>query len=106
MASTVALIAFPVTLVAIALLLRSPLARWVVSRPSTQRWSAHATPTLGGDGTYLGVVAGCLAAVAAGSTQLGSELGGVLAGITLLFLAGLADDLFSLPPLAKLAAQG
>ena len=104
--ATVALIAFPVAVVSIALLLRSPLARWLVSRPSTERWSAHTTPALGGIGIYLGVACGTLAAVAAGATHLGPELGGVLAGITVVFLAGLADDLFSLPPLAKLAAQG
>ncbi|MDX6504826.1 MAG: hypothetical protein QOE29_1951, partial [Gaiellaceae bacterium] len=100
MASTVALIAFPVAVVSIALLLRSPLARWLVSRPSGERWSPQTTPTLGGVGIYLGVTLGSLAAVAAGATNLGEELVGVLAGVTLLFLAGLADDLFSLPPLA------
>src|SRR4051794_26454635 len=105
MPSTVALIAFPVAVASIALLLRSPIAQWLVSRPTTERWSAHATPTLGGIGIYLGIAAGCLAAVAAGATHLDKELGGVLAGITLLFLAGLADDLFTLPPLAKLGAQ-
>ena len=34
-----------------------------------------------------------------------SELLGIYAGITLLFVAGLVDDLRALPPLAKLAAQ-
>jgi UDP-GlcNAc:undecaprenyl-phosphate GlcNAc-1-phosphate transferase len=105
MASIVALIAFPVALAAIALLLRSPLNRWLVSRPNGERWSKQTTPTLGGIGIYLGIVAGVLGAVAAGATPLSEELVGVLAGAGLLFLAGLADDLFTLPPLAKLGAQ-
>jgi UDP-GlcNAc:undecaprenyl-phosphate GlcNAc-1-phosphate transferase len=106
MASIVALIAFPIALASIALLVRSPLARWLVSRPSSLRWSPQATPTLGGIGIYLGLTLGSLAAVAAGATRLNEELAGILAAATLLFLAGLADDLFSLPPIAKLAAQG
>src|SRR3954470_14553882 len=105
MASIVALIAFPVALAVIALLLRSPLSRWLVSRPNGERWSKQTTPTLGGIGIYLGIVAGVLGAVAAGATPLSEELVGVLAGAGLLFLAGLADDLFTLPPLAKLGAQ-
>jgi UDP-GlcNAc:undecaprenyl-phosphate GlcNAc-1-phosphate transferase len=105
MSSTVALIAFPVALATIALLLRSPLARWLVSRPSGERWSKQTTPTLGGIGIYAGILAGTLGAVTVGATPFTEELAGVLAGASLLFVAGLADDLFTLPPLAKLGAQ-
>ena len=46
-----------------------------------------------------------LLAVAVGAVEPSSELLGILAGCTLLFLAGLADDLYSLRPWMKLAAQ-
>src|SRR5207302_1954625 len=44
--------------------------------------------------------------VAAGGLRGTSELAGIMGGCAILFTAGLADDLYSLPPLAKLAAQG
>ena len=46
-----------------------------------------------------------LAALAVGAVEWSGELGGILAGVTLLFAAGLVDDLRHLSPLAKLAAQ-
>jgi UDP-GlcNAc:undecaprenyl-phosphate GlcNAc-1-phosphate transferase len=45
------------------------------------------------------------AAVAAGALPLDGQLAGIYAGCSILFLAGLVDDVASLPPLAKLAAQ-
>src|SRR5438128_11291331 len=88
MASIVALIAFPIALASIALLLRSPLARWLVSRPSGQRWSRQTTQTLGGIGIYLRVTLGSLAAVAAGATHLNEDLAGIRAATSRHFLAG------------------
>src|SRR3954451_25415243 len=102
MASIVALIAFPVALAVIALLLRSPLSRWLVSRPNGERWSKQTTPTLGGVGVYLGIVAGVLVAVAAGATPLSEELVGLLTAAGLLSLAVFADGLLTNPPLAKI----
>jgi UDP-GlcNAc:undecaprenyl-phosphate/decaprenyl-phosphate GlcNAc-1-phosphate transferase len=103
--SAVAIVALPATAVAIWLLLRSPLARRLVAVPSAERWSDAATPLLGGIGIFAGFSAGLWLSAAAGAFTVDQELVGIYLGITLLFLAGLADDLFSLPPLAKLAAQ-
>ncbi|HEX6761730.1 MAG TPA: hypothetical protein VF094_02905, partial [Gaiellaceae bacterium] len=44
-------------------------------------------------------------ALAAGALPLSRELGGILGGCAILFVAGLVDDMFHLPPLAKIAAQ-
>jgi UDP-GlcNAc:undecaprenyl-phosphate GlcNAc-1-phosphate transferase len=46
-----------------------------------------------------------LAALAVGAVEWSGELGGILAGVTLVFAAGLVDDLRHLSPFAKLAAQ-
>ncbi len=60
---------------------------------------------LGGLGIFAGFAAGLWGAAAAGAFHPGKPLVGIFAGCTLVFLAGFADDLWSLPPLAKLAAQ-
>ena len=60
---------------------------------------------LGGIGIFAGFSTGLWAAVAAGAFHANLALVGIYAGCALVFAAGLADDLFSLPPLAKLAAQ-
>ncbi len=73
--------------------------------PSGERWHERATPSFGGVGIFLGFAAGILLAIAVGAVDASSELLGVLGGAALLFAAGLADDLFSLSPIAKLGAQ-
>ncbi len=60
---------------------------------------------LGGIGIFAGFSAGLWAAVAVGAFNANEAFVGIYAGCALVFLAGFADDLFSLPPLAKLAAQ-
>jgi UDP-GlcNAc:undecaprenyl-phosphate GlcNAc-1-phosphate transferase len=103
--TAVAIVALPVSVVAIWLLLRTPLARRLVAVPSSDRWHEAATPLLGGIGIFAGFSVGLWGAVAVGAFHGGEVLVGIYAGCALLFLAGFVDDLVSLPPLAKLAAQ-
>jgi UDP-GlcNAc:undecaprenyl-phosphate/decaprenyl-phosphate GlcNAc-1-phosphate transferase len=103
--SAVAIVALPASAVAIWLLLGSPLARRLVALPSADRWHDAPTPMLGGVGIFAGFSAGLWLAAAAGAFHVDESLVGIYAGCALVFLAGFADDLFGLPPLAKLAAQ-
>jgi UDP-GlcNAc:undecaprenyl-phosphate GlcNAc-1-phosphate transferase len=103
--SAVAIVALPASAVAIWLLLGSPLARRLVAVPSADRWHDAPTPLLGGIGIFAGFSAGLWLAAAAGAFHVDESLVGIYAGCALVFLAGFADDLFGLPPLAKLAAQ-
>jgi len=101
-----ALAALPASLLTIRGLLHTPAARHVVAAPRADRWHTRSTPLLGGSGIFAGLLAAAGIAVAAGLVPASRELGGILGGCAILFAAGLADDLFHLPPLAKLAAQG
>ena len=105
MSSLAALAAFPVTAVTLTLLLRSPLADRLRAAPEASRWRTQATPLVGGIAIYAGVAAGIWLAVAVGPLSGSEQLLGIFAGATLLFLAGLADDLWSLSAKWKLAAQ-
>jgi UDP-GlcNAc:undecaprenyl-phosphate GlcNAc-1-phosphate transferase len=60
---------------------------------------------LGGIGIFAGLLTGFWVAVAAGAAPASRELVAILGGCTILFVAGLLDDLYSLGPLPKLAAQ-
>src|SRR6266566_4382176 len=99
------LAALPASAVLILLLLRSPAARRVVAAPRLDRWHKRPTPMLGGIGIFGGVLAGVGLAVAAGVAPANRELLALLGGAAILFVAGLVDDVFSLGPLPKLAAQ-
>jgi UDP-GlcNAc:undecaprenyl-phosphate/decaprenyl-phosphate GlcNAc-1-phosphate transferase len=101
----VAIAAFPVTVAVLWMLLRAPLGARLVAHPSGERWHAEVTPTFGGVGIFAGFAAGVGVALASGAVEWSGELGGILAGATLLFAAGVLDDLRHLPPLAKLAIQ-
>jgi UDP-GlcNAc:undecaprenyl-phosphate GlcNAc-1-phosphate transferase len=101
-----ALVALPVSLLSIWALVRSPFARRLVAAPSADRWHRTSTPLLGGTGIIGGLLAAVGVAVAAGLVPADAELGGIVGGCVLLYLAGLADDVFGLSPIAKLAAQG
>ena len=105
MSTAVATVALPTSAAVIWLLLRSRFARRLVALPSVDRWHATTTPMLGGIGIFAGFSAGLWGAVAAGSFHADKALIGIYAGCALVFLAGFADDLVSLPPLGKLAAQ-
>jgi UDP-GlcNAc:undecaprenyl-phosphate/decaprenyl-phosphate GlcNAc-1-phosphate transferase len=86
-------------------LLRSPVSRRLVAHPTGERWSEHPTPTFGGVGIFLGFAAGIALALATGGVHAHSELFGILGGAALLFVAGLIDDVYTLPAAVKLAAQ-
>lgn len=101
----VAIGALLVTAAALQLLLRSQAGRRLVAVPTDERWHDLPTPTFGGIGIYAGFVAGVLLALALGAVGWSSELGGILLGVTIVFVAGLVDDLRRLSPIAKLAAQ-
>src|SRR5437763_4603175 len=103
--SAVAIVALPATAVAIWLLLGSPLARRLVALPSEDRWHDAPTPLLGGLGIFAGFSAGLWLAAAAGAFPVDERIVGIYGACALVFAAGLADDLYGLPPLAKLAAQ-
>jgi UDP-GlcNAc:undecaprenyl-phosphate/decaprenyl-phosphate GlcNAc-1-phosphate transferase len=98
-------VALPTTLLALAALVRSPLARRVVAAPRRDRWHTTATPLLGGVGIFAGFLVGVGAGLAVDAAPANGEVLGILGGAAILFFAGLADDVFSLGPLAKLGAQ-
>ncbi|HSC92027.1 MAG TPA: hypothetical protein VLB86_10285 [Gaiellaceae bacterium] len=104
MTAAAALAALPVSAAVIWLTLRIRPRR-LVARPTGDRWHDRETPVGGGIGIVAGIGAAVALALATGAIDWSSELGGVLAGCGLLFVAGLVDDVHSLPPLAKLAAQ-
>jgi len=100
-----AIAAFPAAAAVIWILLRTPLAARLGADPREDRWHARRTPMLGGIGIFAGILVGVWVAVAAGAASTTRELGAILGGCAILFVAGLLDDLYSLGPLPKLAAQ-
>ena len=100
-----ALAALSVAALTISVLLRARVGGRLVADPSGERWHTRATPTFGGVGIFLGLLAGTGAAVAVGATDATSELLGILGGCAILFAAGFLDDVYTLKPIAKLAAQ-
>ena len=105
MKALAAIAAFPATAAAIWLLLRTPLAARLGAAPRADRWHERTTPMLGGIGIFGGIMAGFWVAVATGAAPASRELVAILGGCTILFVAGLLDDLFRLGPIPKLAAQ-
>src|SRR5712691_11504884 len=105
MSAIAVLAALPVSALTIWSLIRSPLARLVVAAPRGDRWHEAHTPVLGGVGIFAGLLGGVGAALVAGWVEPGSQLLGIVGGCAILFVAGLADDVRSLPPLAKIGAQ-
>lgn len=106
----VALVAAVVTGVATPLVARLATAAGAVDRPSDPR-KVHTrpVPTLGG----LGMMAGFLAALAVAAFlppfqelfATSSEPAGLLAGVAVIALVGVVDDLRGLPPTVKVAGQ-
>ena len=105
MRALAAIAAFPAAAAAIWVLLRTPLAERLGAAPRADRWHQRTTPMVGGIGIFAGLLTGFWVAVAAGAAPASRELVAILGGCTILFVAGLLDDLFSLGPLLKLAAQ-
>jgi UDP-GlcNAc:undecaprenyl-phosphate GlcNAc-1-phosphate transferase len=104
--TAVAIVALPATAAVIWALLRSPATRRLVAVPSADRWHDRATPSFGGIGIFAGFSIGLWTAAAVGAFEPSRALVGIWAGITLVFAAGLVDDLRGLSPIAKLATQG
>ncbi|HEY2935710.1 MAG TPA: hypothetical protein VGJ25_03870 [Gaiellaceae bacterium] len=105
MSALAAAVAFPAAAAVIWTILSTQLAQRVIASPTGERWHTAATPSLGGVGIFLGLVAGCGLAVAIGAVHASGQLIAILGGCALLFAAGLADDLLTLSPVAKLGAQ-
>jgi UDP-GlcNAc:undecaprenyl-phosphate/decaprenyl-phosphate GlcNAc-1-phosphate transferase len=103
--AVVCLVASPVAAFTIWALLRTRLGGRLVAVPRRDRWHEQATPALGGAGIFAGFAAAVLLAITAGAVGGSAELLGVLGGAAIVFVAGLVDDLYSLPPIAKLGAQ-
>lgn len=103
-----------------ATLALTPLVRGVARRvgavaaPTSDRWHKKPTALFGGIGIYFGFLVGilCLGAWLAGHEGLDvpdqfGRLGvGIIGSATLMFLVGLADDVFKLRPYSKLVFQG
>jgi UDP-GlcNAc:undecaprenyl-phosphate GlcNAc-1-phosphate transferase len=100
-----AVVALPATALILALLLRSPLARGLKRIPDSSRWNKAATPLLGGVAIYAGAAAGLWLAVAVGPLGATEQIAGIFAGATVVFAAGLVDDIWTLSARWKLAAQ-
>ena len=99
-------LALPVTFLVIRALLRSPRASALLSAaPSADRWHTATTPTFGGVGIFAGFAAAVGAALVFGGIASVDEVAAILGGCTILFVAGLADDIRALNPLAKLGLQ-
>jgi UDP-GlcNAc:undecaprenyl-phosphate/decaprenyl-phosphate GlcNAc-1-phosphate transferase len=100
-----ALTALPASLLTIWALLRTPAAHIVVAAPRADRWHKKSTPLLGGPGIMAGLLVAVGVALAAHLIPATRELAGIVGGCAILFTAGLLDDIYRLPPLAKIAAQ-
>jgi UDP-GlcNAc:undecaprenyl-phosphate/decaprenyl-phosphate GlcNAc-1-phosphate transferase len=100
-----AIAALPASALAIRVLLATGLQRRFVAEPSSERWHDVPTPLFGGVGIFAGLTVGIWVAVAAGAMPASEQLAGIYAGIALLFVAGLVDDVHALSPKLKLALQ-
>ncbi len=100
-----AFVALPVSAAVIWALLRTGLARRIMAAPRGDRWHTTATPTLGGVGIFAGILAGVGGGFASGAIEPHRDLLAIVGGCSILFVAGLLDDLISFGALPKLAAQ-
>ena len=96
---------FPVSALVIWARIRSPVASRVSAEPRGDRWHRRTTPMVGGIGIFAGLLAGVGVALALDAAPATRELLAILGGCAILFAAGLLDDIFSLGPVPKLAAQ-
>ena len=99
------MLALPVAAAVIWALLRSPVRGRLIAVPSSDRWHDAPTPSFGGVGIFAGFSVGLWAAALVGAYTPDRSLVGIYVAVSLVFLAGLIDDVFGLPPLAKLAVQ-
>lgn len=104
------LIACLVTTLMVPLSLRLARAVGAIDEPGGRRRQATATPRLGGVAILAGIAVGVPAVlIFRWSQQLEglprSQIIAVLIGTTMIFLLGLADDLFRMSPFVKLGVQ-
>ncbi len=105
MSAAVTIAALPVTSLVLWALLRSPYGARLVRAPSGERWHESPTPLFGGVGIYCGLMAGIGLALATGALDASRLLAGIVAACSILFVAGLVDDVHHLRPVTKLAVQ-
>ena len=105
MSAVAALVALPVAALTIWALLRTRLGRRIVATPSDARWHKQETPSFGGVGIFLGLLAGIGACLVVGALEPTWELAGIVGGAAIVFSLGLVDDLRSLAPIVKLVGQ-
>jgi UDP-GlcNAc:undecaprenyl-phosphate/decaprenyl-phosphate GlcNAc-1-phosphate transferase len=98
-------VAFPVSALVIWALIRSPVASRVSAEPRGDRWHRRTTPMIGGIGIFAGLLAGVGAALLVDAAPATQELVAILGGCSILFVAGLLDDIYSLGVIPKLTAQ-
>jgi len=101
----VTIAALPAAYLVVGSLLRSSLGRRLVAVPTGERWAGESTPTFGGLGIYCGFLTGIALALVFDVLEPTRQLLGIVLGCTLIFLAGLIDDVVGLKPLLKLLAQ-
>src|SRR3954453_20981053 len=77
----------------------------LVAYPKRDRWHRSPTPLLGGVAMFVGIVPLFLLVPELVSANTLDRFGLLMLGATLMFLLGLLDDLWSLPPYAKLLGQ-
>ena len=92
MSAVAAIVAFPVAALTIWALLRNGLGGRFVAIPSGYRWHEHETPSFGGVGIFLGLLAGVGACLLAGAIEPTWELAGIAGGAAIVFAFGLIDD--------------
>ena len=96
-----ALAAFAVSLACLWVLLSPPARRLLLDQPNARSLHEHPVPRSGG----IAIAAGVAAGAAAGTADL-SHSAGITLGIALALAAlSLADDIFTLPTLLRLAAH-
>jgi UDP-GlcNAc:undecaprenyl-phosphate GlcNAc-1-phosphate transferase len=100
-----AIVALPACALAIRLAFGTALRRRLVAIPSSERWHDTPTPLFGGVGIFAGLTAGIWLAAAVGAMPVTHQLAGIYGGISILFVAGLVDDLYALSPRVKLGLQ-
>jgi len=101
----VTIAALPAAYLVVRALLRSSLGKRLVAVPTGERWAGESTPTFGGVGIFCGFLAGVGLALLFDVLEPTRQLLGIVIGCTIIFVAGLVDDVVGLKPLVKLLAQ-
>ena len=94
------LISFIILLIATPVVIKCANRASFIANPTSERWHSKPTALLGGIGIFIGILAGLLA-----SGVIFEISWGLTAGIILIFLSGLYDDVFNLSPFIKLIIQ-